>query len=137
MPLSNSVLNRITLHECEKLSEAEILFRNCPQDNLAGHVETINEKIKAKTAKLHEVKKGGESVGFLASEIHNGEFYVLALSLNQICGAFENIVDPLLTVLAKQNGCRCITFSTVRPGLIRQALQNSFIVSEVVMRKHL
>jgi hypothetical protein len=132
----NGVLAKIVLHECEQLSEAEILFRNCPQDNLAGHADLISQNIKEGKTKLFKVVKEGREIGFVAVEIYNSEFIVVAMHTNEHCSVFDNVL-PMFIETAKQRGCRCVTFSTIRHGLIKQAIKSGFILSEIVMRKHL
>lgn len=130
------LLNKITLRECSALSEAEILFRACPQDNLAGHTERIVANIKNGKAKLFEVLKTGNKIGFVCVEIYGKEFVIVAMHTTEHCHACENVL-PIFEEWAKTQGCKCITFSTVRPGLITKAQEVGFIVSEIVMRKHL
>lgn len=132
-----NLLNKIVIAECDKIAEAVAEFINCPQDRAAGHVEAIKAKLQTGAARLYEVKVSDKAAGFFVVQIAGREAYVLAMSLSQIVGAFENIVEPFITRLARECGCDCIGFSTVRPGLIKQGLQNGFIVSEVVLRRYL
>ena len=130
-----TVLAKVVLRESASLTEAEVAFRNCPQDNFANHVSQIVSNIKDGKTKLFEIVKDGSKCGFVAVEIFNGEFVVVAMHAFQPCNVFQTIL-PLFEDWAKNNGCRCITFSTVRPGLITSAIQNGFQMSEVVLRKH-
>ena len=130
-------INDFSVSLCDKLSEAEILFRKCPQDNLAGHVEMINEKLRNGLASLYSIKKGDEKIGFFCAEIFDKTFHVLALSANGACGVFDNISTPFIEKIAEKSGCACVAFSTVRPGLIKQAIKSGFNVSEIVMKKYL
>lgn len=130
------ILAKYILKETGKLSEADILFRNCPQDNEVKHASIILQKIKKEIAKLYEITKNGKSIGFVAVEIYENEYVILAMHSTENCDAFRNIV-PSFVEEAKKKGCKCVTFSTVRPGLIIKAQNDGFIISEVVMRKHL
>lgn len=130
------ILTKYTLAETSKFSEAEILFRNCPQDNKAAHADKITRKLKNGEAKLLQINKDGKEIGFLAVEIYNQQYYVLAMSSVEQCDVFCNVV-PIFEEYARKMGCKCIAFSTVRPGLIKQSKDNGFIISEIVMRKYL
>ena len=129
------LLNKITLRETDKLSEAEILFRNCPQDNLAGHVEQLMNNIRQGKTKLWNVLKDGQEIGFVACEVYNNEFVIVAMHANN-SDPFKTVV-PAFEESAKNIGCKCLTFSTVRSGLIKQGLNEGFVLSEVVLRKYL
>lgn len=130
------MINKITLRTCSQLSEAEILFRNLPQDNLANHTDKIVAKVKAGIAKIYEVYIDNRKVGFIATEVFGDEFVILALHSAEQIDAFFNLA-PVIETLAKQSGCRCVTFSTVRAGLIAKGLSNNYQISEVVLKKYL
>lgn len=129
-------LAQIVLRECDKLTEAEIAFRNLPQDFSADHTAQILEKVRNKIATLHEVFDGNNSIGFAALEKYGSELVVLAFLSKQPVDYF-NTVAPLIEKLARLKNCNIITHSTVRPGGIRKSLENGFIISEVVLRKYL
>lgn len=131
--MSHVSLNPLTLRECEKLSEAWIMLAGCEQDQEARHVEIIREKVANGKALVSQVIKDGKGVGFSVTEIWGEEFTVLALAVTDHVLAFETLV-PFWISQAKTSGCRHISFSTVRPGLIRQALKHSFKISRVEMR---
>jgi hypothetical protein len=132
----NTLLHKISLRECRKLSEAEILLRKIPHDNSAGHLDLLLEKINSGLARVLEVNKDGKQIGVCIYEVYKGEFWVLALICSKPVDCFKTIY-PIITEYAKVRRCSVICFKTVRPGLIDAALQNSFYVSSVEMRKSL
>ena len=131
--MSSVSLEIVTLRECEKLSEAWIMFAGCEQDKDANHVDIIKDKVNTGKAVVSQVIKDGKGVGFSVTEKQDDEFTVLALAVSDYVFAFENLV-PFWISQAKLNGCRHLSFSTVRPGLIRQAIKNKFKISRVEMR---
>lgn len=130
----NTVLNKITLRECRKLSEAEILLRKIPHDNSAGHLDSILEKINSGFARVLEVNKDGKQIGVCVYEVYKSEFWVLALYSSKVIDCFKTIY-PTIIEYAKVRHCSVICFKTVRAGLIEASLQNAFYISSVEMRK--
>lgn len=131
-----TILNKITLCECRKLSEAEILLRKIPHDNSAGHLDLLLEKINGGLARVLEVNKDGKQIGVCIYEVYKGEFWVLALICSKPVDCFKTIY-PIIIDFAKVQRCSVICFKTIRPGLIDAALQNSFYISSVEMRQKL
>lgn len=132
----NTTLNRISLRECSHLSEAEILLRGIPQDNTAGHVDYILDKINKGEARALDIKKSGVKVGFCVYEICGSDFWILAMKGTTHFDVAKNVL-PFLEQLAKDKRCSTIRFKTVRAGLIDISLKNGFQISSVEMQKTL
>lgn len=130
------MLNQIILKECNKLSEAEIQFRQIPFDNSPDHTSEILEKVRNKIATLHEVYEGNHSIGFAALEKYGGKLVVLAFISKQPVAYFERVA-PLIEKLAKLKGCNTVSHSTVRPGGIRLSLANGYKITRVELEKTL
>jgi len=133
--MSAIALEKFTLREVEKLSEAEILFANCEQDNGANHVSILKEKIDNGKAVISQVIKDGKTIGYSVTEIYGDEFAVLALAVTDPIYCFESLF-PFWVSECKKAGCRFVSFSTVRPGLIKQSLKYNFKISRVEMRHY-
>lgn len=126
-------LETFTLREVEKLSEAEILFAGCEQDQDSRHIDILKEKVQSGKATISQVLKDGKPIGFSVVEIYGEEYCVLALAVTDTISVFNSLF-PFWISECKRVGCRFISFSTVRPGLIRQALNHKFKISRVEMR---
>ena len=129
-------LEHIAQTETSVLNDAEIRLRDCPQDNLENHVPRIMDLIVSGKAKLFYILKNGEKIGYVVTEIFDSKFVILAMTAKGNVDPFVNIV-PSFEIEAKRLGCKCLEFTTVRPGLIRSSKTYGFQVSEIVMRKHL
>lgn len=129
-------LNRITLAQCSQLSEAEILLRGIPQDNTAGHVNFILDKINKGEARAFDIKKAGSKVGFAIVEKSGSDLWVLAMKGTKFFNVKETVL-PHLETLAREAGCSTIRFKTVRAGLIDVGLSSGFAISSVEMFKTL
>lgn len=129
-------LNNITLRECSHLSEAEILLRGIPQDNTAGHVDFILDKINKGEARALDIKKFGVKVGFCIVEKCGSDFWVLAMKGTKFFNVKETVL-PHLETLAREVGCSTVRFKTVRAGLIELGLESGFAISSVEMFKTL
>ena len=130
------MLEKITLQECDKLSEAEINFRKIPFDNAPDHTSEIIHKVKHKIASLHEVFEGNNSIGFAALEKYGHKLVVLAFISKQPIAYFERVA-PLIEKLAKLKGCDTVSHSTVIPGGIRLSLANGYKITRVELEKTL
>lgn len=131
-----AVLNKITLREVSKLSEAEILLRDLPQDNAAGHVAQIIEKINSGLARVYNINNHGEKIGVCVAEIYGKDFVILAMYVSKVIDAFKTVY-PLIEKLAKESRCESLVFWTVRAGLITNAINDGWRISHVEMRKTL
>ena len=129
-------LLQIAQTEASVLSDAEIRLRDCPQDNLENHVPRIMDMIIKGKAKLFHIVKDGEKIGYVVTEIFQSKFVIVAMTAKGNVDPFVNIV-PSFEAEAKRLGCKCLEFTTVRPGLIRSSKSYGFQVSEIVMRKYL
>lgn len=134
--MKTDLLNRITLSECSKLTEAEILLRNLPQDNTAGHVNAILDKINAGIARVIELRKDGRKIGFFVFEVYGNEFWILAMNATQQTKIFETVLSHVQQ-MAFERKCSKLCFKTVRAGLIMSAMKNGFYISSVELHSNL
>jgi len=128
--------DKFLIAECAKLKEASKLFSACIQDYSRNYVQEINEKIKAGKASLHSIENEGREIGYFAIEIDNGEFWVLALAVENSEKIYDSI-ERYLCEMAKKAECKRISFCTLRPGLIRKTIASGYQVSQIILTKSL
>jgi predicted ATPase len=134
-----AALARYVLRPCMWDANADAWSRTLPSDSPGNIGDALKEDVISGAAKMAQVEDNGRVVGYIiftATERH--ELLVCAAYGVQATGERVNYLPNacrILDGLARQCECSTIRFHTMRPGMIRAAMEDGFRVSEVIMRR--
>lgn len=131
--MSQRFLQISVISHCE---EIETQLASLPQDHSQGYPREIAEKVRTGIATVHQISRDGVNVGYFITEKFENDFVVLAMQTFQNIDAFHTILENAET-LARNAGCRHLTFNTIRAGLLERAIDFKFQISTVTLRKTL
>lgn len=136
-----SLLSRFMLRPCHWDAQAEAWARKLPHDSPEDYGDHFSRLIKTGKARAFEVIEhdNPKRVAILiASEDRvypSGELAIRGAYCAVNRGDLTAEFLPQIEALARVLNCATVRFHTMRPGLIKKAMQRGFRVCEVIVRK--